>query len=160
MGTRFPLALLCTLCLPGQKSVAKLEIGGAVTQPLTLTAADLSAMPRATVRTKSDGIDVVYEGVWLHQVLRRAGAPTGSQLRGKALASYVTAEARDGYQVVFSLAEIDPLFTDSQVLLADTADGKPLIGAQGPFRLVAPKEKRGARSVRMLTKLNVVLLRN
>ncbi len=80
-------------------------------------------------------------------------------MRGKALASYVLAEAKDGYQVVFSLAELDPVFTESQILLADKADGKPLTGALGPFRLIAPKDKRGARSVRMLTRLDVVLLR-
>jgi len=80
-------------------------------------------------------------------------------LRGKALASYLVASASDGYQAVYSLAEIDPVFTDSQVLVADSADGKPLMGAQGTFRLVAPKDKRGARSVRMLAKIEVVLLR-
>lgn len=100
-----------------------------------------------------------HEGVWLHEVLKRAGVPSGTELRGKALAGYVLAEAQDGYQVVFSLAELDPVFTDNQVLLADTAGGKPLGGAQGPFRLVAPKDKRGARSVRMLARLEVVQLR-
>ena len=116
-------------------------------------------MPRATVSTNSDGITVVYEGVWLHEILKKAGAPGGSELRGKALASYLLAEAKDGYQALFSLAEIDPVFSGNEVLVADSADGKPLIGSQGPFRLVAPKDRRGARSVRMLTKLEVVVLR-
>ena len=78
--------------------------------------------------------------------------------RGKALAGYVLAEAKDGYQVLFSLAELDPAFIDNQILLADTLDGKPL-GAENRFRLVVPKDKPGARSVRMLTKLEVVQLR-
>ena len=34
-----------------------------------------------------------------------------------------------------------------------------LFGAQGRFRLVIPKDKPGARSVRMLTTLEVVQLR-
>ena len=156
---RFVLALLSALCIFGQEPPATLQVTGAVKQPLTLTAEDLAGMPRASLQTKSDGIAVTYEGVWLHEVLKRVAGPTGNDLRGKALASYVLAEGKDGYQVVFSLAEFDPLFTDSQVLLADKADGKPLTNAQGPFRLVAPKEKRSARSVRMLTKLDVVLLR-
>ncbi|MEO7653850.1 MAG: hypothetical protein ABIZ80_25620 [Bryobacteraceae bacterium] len=80
-------------------------------------------------------------------------------MRGKALAKYVVAEAQDNYQVVFSLAELDPAFLDNQILLADTANGKPLFGAQGRFRLLAPKDKPGARSARMLTKLEVVQLR-
>ena len=50
-----------------------------------------------------------YEGVWLHEVLKRAGAPQGdSDLRGKALAGYVLAEAQDGCQVVFSLGRVRP----------------------------------------------------
>lgn len=63
------------------------------------------------------------------------------------------------YQALFSLAELDPAFVDSEVLLADTAKGKPLFGAQGRFRLIAPKDKPGARSVRMLVKIEVVQLR-
>lgn len=156
---RFILLALTTTVLTAQHSQPILEVSGAVRQPLKLTVTDLEKMPRATVRTKADGVEVNYEGVWLHEVLKQAGAPYGTDLRGKALASYVIAEAKDGYQVVFSLAEFDPVFTDNQILLADKADGKPLVGAQGPFRLVALKEKRGARSVRMLTRLDVVQLR-
>lgn len=159
-----PLALFLLMSLtpalrPQTPAAAAVEVAGAVATPLRLTAADMVALPRASVETRSDGVAVKYEGVWLHEVLKKAGVPAGTELRGKALASYVIAEAQDGYQVVFSLAELDPMFTDNQVLLADTANGKPLSGAQGSFRLVAPKEKRGARSIRMLTWLEVVQLR-
>jgi hypothetical protein len=82
--------------------------------------------------------------------------PQGKELRGKALAGYVLAEAQDGYRVVFSLAELDPSFIDNEILLADTANGKPLSGVEGRFRIIVPKDKPGARSVRMLTKLEVV----
>jgi len=136
-----------------------IQVSGSVKQALTLTADDLAKMPRSTVRTTSNGMETVYEGVPLHEVLKKAGAPQGSELRGKALSSYVMAEAQDGYQALFSLAELDPSFTDSQVLLADTANGKPLFGAQGRFRPIAPKDKPGARSVRMTTKIEVVQLR-
>jgi len=116
-------------------------------------------MPRTTVKTSGNGMETVYEGVLVHEVLKQAGAPHGSALRGKALAGYVLAEAQDGYQVVFSLGELDPGFVDNQILLADKANGKPLSGTQGRFRLVVPKDKPGARSVRMLTRLEVVQLR-
>jgi hypothetical protein len=125
--------LLTALTLFGQDVI---EISGAVKTPLSLTADDLGKLPRATLQTKSDGIEVNYEGVWLHEVLKKAGAPGGTELRGKALAGHVIAEAKDGYQVVFSLAEFDPIFTESQILLADRANGQPLIGTQNPFRLV------------------------
>jgi hypothetical protein len=97
----------------------------------------------------------MYEGVWLHEVLKTAGVPLGSEQRtARQSASQLRAgRGADGYQVVFPLAELDPAFVDNEILLADTADGKPLFGAQGRFRLVVPKDKPGARSVRMLTKL-------
>src|SRR5579863_3794670 len=82
------------------------QVTGEVKEPLTLSAADLAKMPRATVRTTSNGMETVYEGVWLHEVLKKAGVPQGGELRGKALASYVLAEAQDGYEVVFSLGEL------------------------------------------------------
>ncbi|MBV8903765.1 MAG: molybdopterin-dependent oxidoreductase [Acidobacteriia bacterium] len=145
--------------LYAQEAQPSIQIGGDVKQPLTLTADDLAKMPRATVRTSSNGMETVYEGVWLHEVLKKAGVPQGGELRGKALAGYVLAQAQDGYQVVFSLGELDPAFIDNEILLADTANGKPLFGAQGRFRLVVPKDKPGARSVRMLTRIDVVQLR-
>jgi DMSO/TMAO reductase YedYZ molybdopterin-dependent catalytic subunit len=151
--------LLPVSLLFAQEPVPTVQVSGAVKQALTLTADDLAKMPRASVKTSSDGMETVYEGVWLHEVLKRAGVPQGEALRGKALASYVSAEAQDGYQVLFSLGELDPAFIDNEILLADTANGKPLFGAQGRFRLVVPKDKPGTRSVRMLTKLEVVQVR-
>jgi hypothetical protein len=117
------------------------------------------AMPRATVRTTRDGKDTLYEGVYLHEILRRAGVPLGDALRGTALASYLLAEAGDGYQVVFALPELDPLFVDGGVLVADRANGEPLPDAEGSYRLVAARDKRGGRWVRMLERFTVVRLR-
>jgi DMSO/TMAO reductase YedYZ molybdopterin-dependent catalytic subunit len=142
-----------------QDTQTSVQITGDVKQPLTLSADDLAKMPRATVKTTSSGMDTVYEGVWLSEILKKAGVPQGGDLRGKALTSYVLAQAQDGYQVLFSLAELDPSFIDNQILLADTANGKPLFGAQGRFRLVVPKDKPGARSIRMLSKIEVVQVR-
>lgn len=135
-----------------------LEVGGAVKYPVTVSVDDLRKLPRAATELTSDGVTVRYEGVWLHEVLKRAGAAGGTELRGQTIASYVVAVGEDGYQVLFSLPEFDPAFTDNQILVADLADGKPLGPKVGPFRLVAAKEKRQARSVRMLKKLEVVQL--
>jgi len=154
------IAAVAAGLLTAQEADPSIQVSGAVKQALTLTAGDLAKMPRASVRTTSNGMETVYEGVWLHEVLKRAGVPQGEALRGKALAGYVLAQSQDGYQVVFSLGELDPSFIDNEILLADTANGKALFGAQGRFRLVVPKDKPGARSVRMLTELEVVQLRN
>ncbi len=155
----FGISLGASAPVVAQQPAPSISVTGAVAQPLTLTAADLAAMPRASVTTNNNGIATTYEGVWLAEVLKKAGAPLGPGMRGPALASYVLASASDGYQVVFSLGELDPDMTDGQYLLADKANGKPLFGENGAFRLVVPKDKRGARSIRMLTSLSVVQLR-
>jgi DMSO/TMAO reductase YedYZ molybdopterin-dependent catalytic subunit len=136
-----------------------LRVIGDVATPLTLTAADLKALPRTTVTATDEGRTVTYEGVLVGEILKRAGVSVGDNLRGNAVATYVTASATDGYQVVFSLPELDNAFTANDIIVADTIDGKPLFAYQGPWRIVAPKDTRGARSIRMLERIEVVRLR-
>lgn len=136
-----------------------IAVKGDIANPLTLKADDLLKMPRETVSVEEqDGSKVEYEGVALREILTRAGAPLGNQLRGKALATYVLAKAHDGYQVLFALGELDSAFGNAKILVADKRDGKSLFGYQGAFRLVCPNDKAGARSVRMLETLEVVQL--
>ena len=140
-------------------AASELTVRGDIPAALVLKADDLARMPRETVSVADqDGTKVNYEGVPLREILKRAGVPLGKELRGKVLASYVLANAHDGYQVVFSLGELDTAFGNESILVADKRDGKPLFGYQGPFRLVCPSDKAGARSVRMLETLELVRL--
>jgi hypothetical protein len=143
----------------GRQTTPSIEITGSIAKPFALTAADLAQMPRATATTTNGGVETKYEGVWMHEILKKAGLSLGEALRGKALTTYVLAEAQDGYQVIFSIGELDSAMTSAQILVADKANDKPLFGDNGAFRLVAPNDKRGARSVRMLMKLEIVQLR-
>ena len=162
--SRIFLLCLCATLVYGQASQqqtppATLTVSGDIPTQLVLKADDLSKMPRETVSIpEQDGTKIEYEGVLLREILKRAGAPIEKELRGKALASYILAKARDGYQVVFTLAEVAPEFANEPILVADKRDGKPLFGYQGPFRLVCPNDKAGARSVRMLETLEIVRL--
>lgn len=162
----FPAVALAQLFVTGGSaraqttapSAAELRVSGAVSTPLTLTVAALKAMPRKTLTVVNphEKKTEKYEGVALEEILRKAGVPQGEALRGPAMATYVLAEAADGYRVVFSLAELDAGIADSEVIVADTMDGAALGDKLGPFRLVAPHEKRPARWVRMLKSLTVV----
>ena len=158
---RLPLAfiVLSALVFAQAPPAAVLAVQGDIASPVSLTADDLAKMPRQTVSVPApDGTKIVYEGVTLLAVLQKAGAPFGKQLRGKVLSTYVLAKATDGYQVIFTLGELDPDFGNETILLADKRDGKPLPDKQGPFRLVCPNDHEGARSVRMLETLEVVRL--
>jgi DMSO/TMAO reductase YedYZ molybdopterin-dependent catalytic subunit len=139
-------------------TTSELRISGAVSTPLVLTVVDLKKMPRKTLAVVNphEKKKETYEGVLLEEILHRAGVPQGDQLRGSSMATYVIAEAEDGYRVVFSLAELDSGILESEVIVADTMDGAPLAAPQGPFKLVAPHEKRPARWVRMLKSFTVV----
>ncbi len=135
-----------------------LKIAGSVNTPLDLTIADLKAMPRKTLKVDNahSGKTEVYEGVLVEDLLKKAGVPQGEALRGPAMASYVLVDAADNYRVVFALEEFNSSFMDSEIIVADTMDGAPIPGSLGPFRLVAPHEKRPARWVEMLRSLMVV----
>lgn len=115
-------------------------------------------MPRQTLKVVNPHSrkTEVYEGVPLEDLLRKAGVPQGEELRGKAMTTYVLGTASDGYRVVFSLAELDSGFTDSDVIVADTLNGAPLGPNEGPLKLVAPHDKRPARWIRMVKSLTVL----
>jgi len=137
---------------------AALLVDGDVSTPLSLTAAELKLLPRARVEVKAgNGTINVFEGVLASDLLKMAGVPLG-QMRGGVVASYAIASAGDGYQAVFAVAELDPAFTRSEVIVADSEDGKPLSDRQGPLRLVAPHDLMGSRSVRMLRRIQIVRL--
>jgi DMSO/TMAO reductase YedYZ molybdopterin-dependent catalytic subunit len=145
---------------PAATRTNTLVVAGDVPKPATLALSELRALPRTTVGVQDeDGRTSTYEGVLVGELLKRAGAPLGNDLRGDAVATYVLVIANDGYRVVFSLAELDPDYTGSKIIVADTVDGKPLFDYQGPLRIVAPGDARGSRSIRMVERIEVVRLK-
>ena len=145
------------LCAAVHAEDAALVVKGEVKTPLKLTVDELKAMPVTKVSVKDhDGSSAVYEGVPLHEILKKAGAPEAESLRGRAFELCVVVKAADNYKVVFSLAELDPLFNDKQVLLAFRQNGEALGAKAGPLRLVIPEEKRQARWVRQVTEIEIV----
>ena len=137
-----------------------LVVKGDVGHELHLTIAAIRDLPHVDVAATDahSHQKIAFRGIWLSEILDRAGVPLGEKLRGKELATYIVAEATDGYRVVFSLGELDPKLSGSEVLLADSADGKPLDEKTGPLRLVIAADKRPARWIRQLTTLRVVRL--
>ena len=131
-----------------------IKVSGEVTKPLQLQASDLAKMKRTTVSLRDrDGNEHPYTGVPVAEILDQAGVTTGRQLRGENLTKYMLVKCADGYEVLFSLAELDSSFTDRTVIIADSSEGKPLPAGKGPFRLVVPGEKKPARSSFQVTAL-------
>ncbi len=134
-----------------------LTVAGDVPTPLSLSLDDFRHMPRKTVTVMNshNGKQETYEGVPLAELWKRAGLPQGEKLRGAAMTTYVITEGADGYRALYSAAELDSSFQDSDVIVADTMDGAPLGAGQGPLKLVAPHDKRPARWVRMLRSITI-----
>lgn len=147
------LRMNAQLATPPAPSV---KVTGEVVTPLTLSPADLAAMPRTTATAKDkQGVSHTFAGVAIADILNKAGVTTGRQLRGENLAKYVLVSCADNYQVVFSLAELDSTITDRVVILADSIEGKPLPAGTGPFRLIVPGEKKPARNCFQVVALTV-----
>lgn len=156
-GLWLPLAA-CALGVVAQMSGQTLTINTGGPKPVVLTQQDLTKMPRLSVAiTEHGGAKVIYEGVLLRDVMTRAGIPM-DKVKGKALASYILAKARDSYRVVYTLGEIASNLGNEAILVADWRDGKPLAGNMGPFRIVCAHDKEGARSIRMLESLELIQL--
>jgi hypothetical protein len=110
----------------------------------------LDSLARDTVAASyHDGPVESYVGVAVHRLLGRAGL-SAEGLRGAALAQYLVVEARDGYRVAFGMGEVDPAITGRTIILARSADPQA-----GPWRLVVPGDRRGARWVRQVSTLRV-----
>jgi hypothetical protein len=125
-----------------QKSISQSEFQKLPHQTLTVT------NPHTQKQEK-------YEGVPLRTLLDQVSVPSGEKLRGPELRKYIVISGSDGYEVVLTLTEIDPMFQQNEVLVADTLDAKPLDDKHGPLQLVVPADKRPARWVRMITKISV-----
>ena len=125
---------------------------------VTLSVADLEGLlPRTVEAAEPHGKEkAAYRVVPLSKALAIADVPFGTLLKGAALAATVPAEARDGYRVAFSLIELDPSIAAAEVFVAFQVDRKPLPSDIGPFRLIVPTDRRGARWMRQLSRLTVI----
>lgn len=122
------------------------------------------ALPRVSVRDKVPHSEqaATYDGVLLSHVLQQAGVHVGDQVSAKKKeadrllrSAYVLIEAADGYQVVFSLAEVFPEAGNRGVILADRIDGKPLDTNAAPYQIVVPGSLRYERWIRQVRRILV-----
>ncbi len=154
-----PAVVLLALGLVPGALAQSLQVFHADGTSMTLTMAQITAAPHVTVNVKDHDTPAQFEGVPMSAVLGLAGVQLGSRLRGTRLTEALLVEAADGYKVVFALAEVDPDFATREVLLALKRDGKPLDAKEGPWRIVAPGDKRPARWVRQVTALRVLAVK-
>jgi len=155
------LFFLTTSVCSFSQSTGSLTISGEVATPLDLRIQDLASYKQVSHKVKDrDNKEHEFKGVALIEILEKAGVTTGSKLRGENLAKYVLIKAADGYEVVYSLPEIDPEFTDQLIILAIEKDGQPLLAGEGPFRIITPNDKKQARWIREVRSIKVAFAKD
>ena len=115
---------------------------------MTITPAKLAGMTQLTVKVINGHTqkEETYTGVRLSDVLTAAGAKLGKE----TLHGYVVAKGTDGYWVLYSGEEIVSTVHGGEVIVALTADGKPLQD-DGQMRLISTEDKKPERWVRNLS---------
>jgi DMSO/TMAO reductase YedYZ molybdopterin-dependent catalytic subunit len=160
---RLTFALLVALAPAGE---ANLTVAGDLPNTGPMTLSDLKAAGAVTVEWTAHGHARKAAGVPLDKVLAKAGfspGPMGKDVpvrdKRSGWKKAVVATASDGFQAVFSCAELFPEMGPTRAVIAWEIDGKPLSADEGPLRLVVTTDKEPARSLRNLVKIEVVDLR-
>jgi hypothetical protein len=159
------LALCCGLGIgaPAAAQVtATVTIAGNVALTLSLTAADLKRYPahqvdyvpgNAAEHRPLAGPARRYTGCLLRDVLT-AAKPVESKPR-ELRKSFVVATASDGYEVVFSWAELFISPVGESVYIVYERDGAPLADDEERIALIVVTDMRPARHVKWLRSLTL-----
>jgi hypothetical protein len=143
------LALL--LAAPGAVAAeVQISVAGHVQHPLTLSAADLAALPQASVdvgfMTGHGQESGHFAGALLWGVVEQAGFDDPPGGDHHHLRHDVLVTGRDGYAVALSIGELDPEFEGKQVILTGARDG---------IRLIVPGDRKGGRAVKDVVKIEL-----
>jgi hypothetical protein len=123
----------------------------------TFAVDDLLKLPQVTltVRNGHTGKDETYTGPLLADVLRQSGLTPSPETQALLLHSTVIATGADGYFVLYSGAEIEPMFATSKVIVALNRFDLPNTQG-GILELVNTADNRPARWVHGLASLSVM----
>jgi hypothetical protein len=159
------LAAACATGTSGTPAVSKsaIAVDGAV-RARELTAADLEALGPREIVWNHKGAATTYRAVPLEAVLRAvgvepgemSGAPRDKRPGWKHVAVFT---ATDGFQSVFSAAELYQGMGRTEAWLALSASAQPAVNHDTPFRLLVTSDGEGSRSARDVQRLTVLDVR-
>jgi hypothetical protein len=148
---------------PSQGGGAKDQffLSGSVQTPGAYTLSSLSALP-ATTETVTylaagNPVTATFTGVSIWTLLTDAGIVTNAAVKNDILNYYLLATGSDGYEAVFSLGELDPMFGGAGMpdMVAYMENGSPIAG-DGFARVTVPGDNFGGRYVSNLVSLEVI----
>ena len=145
----------------GGGASTRFSLSGAVRNPGNYTLSSLQDQPPTTetVTYLAGGTPVTatFTGVSIWTLLTNAGIITDPAIKNDILNYYLLATGTDGYEAIYSLGELDPMFggIGPPDLIAYLEDGAP-IGTDGFARVVVPGDNFGGRYVSNLVSLEVI----
>jgi DMSO/TMAO reductase YedYZ molybdopterin-dependent catalytic subunit len=165
-GWTLGLALVLLPALTGALEVSttpSVRVDGALPKSGTLGPSELEKLGATTLAWTSHGQTHQVTGVRLDKVLTHFGftpGPMGKDVpvkeKVKGYRQVLVATARDGFQAVFTCAEVTEGMGTTVALVVWQVDGKPLGPDAGPLRLVVLSDGEPARSIRQLERLHVI----
>lgn len=151
---------------PAPPPAEAIQVRGEVSAPGPLTVAELQKLGAISATWTVHGKSRTVVGVPLAKALERFGVVPGPMSKEMAPADKrpgykkaIVASAADGFQAVFSLAEVTEGMGKTQALLVWQLDGQPLPAEQRPLRLIVLSDGEPSRSIYRLQRLDVVDLR-
>lgn len=144
----------------------EIDLVGDLPQLGPIRLADLEALGAETARWKVSGKTYEVVGVPLWKVLERHGFTAGSMAKGMKPSEkragwkkILIATSGDGFEAIFTCAELFPSMGSTKALVVYRMDGKPLPPETGPFRLAVLTDKEPSRSVFSVRSLEVRAIR-
>ncbi|APG28003.1 hypothetical protein A7E78_09230 [Syntrophotalea acetylenivorans] len=135
----------------------QIQVTGLVAKELKLSS--LKDYPQMKMWKKVVGLHMgyhglhLYKGVSLAKVLESVGV-------GDELTKAVMISAPDGYRALFSFGELFQSFKGRRIMLAESADGKPLEGQRGgKYRIIVPEELVDDRDVLAVDRIEIIDLK-
>jgi DMSO/TMAO reductase YedYZ molybdopterin-dependent catalytic subunit len=146
--------------LAAAQTSTAIAIAGNVAQPLSMTVADLKRLPphqfdyvSPEAGHKGDGQARHYTGCLLRDVLAAAKPAEGKPRELRK--SYALATATDGYEAVFSWAEVFVSPTGDSTYVVYARDGAPIGDDEGQMALITLADTKPVRHIKWLQKLTL-----
>jgi hypothetical protein len=127
---------------------------------IAVSAEDLLNMPQVTVQVHNahrGGIPETYSGPLLSDVLEKIGLKATHETEPLMLHSVIVATGMDHYYVLYSVAEVEPSFSNSKVIVAVMKNGLPN-SEGGNIELINTDGAKPARWVHGLMGISVMSL--
>ena len=140
-----------------------LAVSGALPRTGPMSRADLEALGVVDGKWVHHEKERTFRGVPLDAVLTHCGLDRGSTApeiapkdRAPGWKKVVIATAADGFQAVFTCAELMPQMGATRAFVVWELDGAPLPARKGPLQLVVTTDQEGSRSPFTLRSIQIV----